>query len=102
MDKLCIVNDADIAKLEAIFVENNQIILEKISILKDEYNNFSNVLQTPNSNKIVPELYDIICKQKDMIEEKDLFFRKSFKVIMKSYEKFWSDTKKSIEERIVS
>ena len=88
---------ADIEELKKKFDKNNSQILEKLKILEKEYLNIDDVLNTPNSNKIMPELYNIIKKYDSIVTNQGVYFDSVFKTTIDEYSKFVNDLSNTIE-----
>lgn len=78
--------------------ENNKNIIEKLGVLKNEYKNMSSILSTPNSNKIIPEIYDVVNKYDKYVKEKEMYFDKVLNVILTEYKEFNDELKNSVEK----
>ena len=87
----------NIEELKTNFEKNNSLILENLKKLEKEYNNMSEVLSTPNSNKIIPELYDIIKKYDDIVTYKGIYFYNVFKITIKEYNQFVNELSQRVE-----
>lgn len=79
------------------FEENNNNISEKIDIIKREYKNMSNVLNTPNSSKIMPELYEMIDKYDKYVKDETVYFDKVFNTIITEYNSLVHEIKNKVE-----
>ena len=64
----------DIKKLKKSLNSNNKAIIDKLNVLKKEYRDIPNILNTPNSNMMIPELYKIVDKYDKYINEMDNYF----------------------------
>ncbi len=78
----------NVDKIKNIFEKNNNEILERLRILEKEYGNMKDVLSTPNSDKIMPELYYLIKNYDEEVTKKGIYFNKVFNTIIKEYENF--------------
>ena len=78
------------------FIENNNLIKDTLKILEKEYSNMSDILNTPNSNKIVPELYKRMKDYDEMVNSKGMYFDKVFTTVINEYNEFIINTKNSI------
>ena len=88
---------SDIEKLKNDFNKNNSLIIEKLRIIEKEYSNMSNVLSTPNSNKIIPEIYNIVKKYDNYVETNGSLLDKSLSLTVKEYNTFISGLQSSIK-----
>ena len=86
----------NIQNLKKNFEENNNRILEKIKVLEKEYKDMKEVLSTPNSDKIMPQLSDLIKKYDENVTKNGLYFEKVFNTILKEYNEFMMETEKSV------
>ena len=55
------------------------------------------VLSTPNSNKMVPELYSIIKKYDDMVTNRGAYFDNVFKTAITEYNQFINELSQSVK-----
>lgn len=89
----------DIEKMFSTFTKSNEIIMESLKEMKKEYSEISNVISTPNSNKIMPQICDFIFKYEKMTGENDVKFKNIFNTIIDEYSSFMSNTKKIIGDK---
>ena len=87
---------SDIEKLRNDFKKNNLLIIEKLKILEKEYSTISDVLSTPNSNNIMPELYNLIKRYDEYTTENGLYFDGVFNTAIDEYDNFIKELKDSI------
>lgn len=86
----------NIVDIKNTFEKNNNTILEKLKELEKEYGNIKEVLSTPNSDKIMPELQELIKNYDNGVTEKGLYFDKVFNSIIKEYDEFMMKTGKAV------
>ena len=86
----------NIQEIKKRFEENNNLILEKIKILEKEYGNIKEVLSTPNSDKVMPELQGLIKKYDENVTDNGIYFDKVFNTIIKEYDEFMKETEESV------
>ena len=85
-----------IEELRDKFEKNNSLIIDKLKVLEKEYNEISEVLSTPNSNKTMPELYSMIKKYDNITSRNGRYFDSVFNTAIKEYSNFINELKISV------
>ena len=93
-DVKCTIDD--IQEMSNVFEKNHSEIINTLKLFEKELVDMPNVLNTPNSSKIMPEFLEYLKKQEENVIEKDVYFKKVFKTIIDEYKEFMIDTKDSI------
>ena len=86
----------DIKNLKNNFKNNNSEIIEKLKILEREYTNMNDILSTPNSNKIIPELCRLIKQFDEYTTSSGLYFDGIFNTVIDEYSSFVAELSNSV------
>lgn len=87
---------SNIEDLKNNFDKYNSLISENLSKIEKEYLNITDVLSTPNSNVIVPELYNLVKKYNDIVTSNGISFNKSLDTAIKEYSEFVNQLKETV------
>ena len=87
---------ANIEELKNDFDKYNSLISENLAKIEREYLNISDVLSTPNSNKIMPDLYKLVKKYDDIVKNKGIAFNKSLDTAINEYNEFVNQLKETV------
>ena len=79
----CTIND--IINMKNVVEENNKEILECLKLMNKDYEEMPNILNTPNSSKIVPFMNQNIA-----------YYTKVFDTIINEYNEFMVDTQEKV------
>ena len=63
----CTIND--IINMKNVVEENNNEILECLKLMDKDYEEMPNILNTPNSNKIIPRFQEYVKEQEQFMNQ---------------------------------
>lgn len=86
----------DISKMKNIFEENSNKILECLKLIDKDYEEMPNILNTPNSNKIIPRFQEYVKEQEKYMNQNVIYYTKVFDTIINEYNEFFVDTKEKV------
>ena len=86
----------NIEELKNNFDKYNSLITENLSKIEKEYLNITDVLSTPNSNVIVPELYNMVKNYNTIVTKNGISFNNSLDTAIKEYSEFVSQLKETV------
>lgn len=90
----CTIND--ISNLKDIIEKNSLEILDCLKKIDKDYEEMPDILNTPNSSKIVPKFVDYVKKKEKYITESNNYYKKVFDTIITEYNEFMTDTKEKV------
>lgn len=88
---------SNIQEFKKNFKENNNLILDNIKLLEKEFDSIGNVLSTPKSNEIMPELYLMIKKYDEMITNNGIYFDDVLNTAINEYSSFINELEMTLE-----
>ena len=90
----CTIND--IINMKNVVEENNKEILECLKLMNKDYEEMPNILNTPNSSKIVPRFQEYVKKQEQFMNQNIAYYTKVFDTIINEYNEFMVDTQEKV------
>ena len=90
----CTIND--IINMKNVVEENNNEILECLKLMDKDYEEMPNILNTPNSNKIIPRFQEYVKEQEQFMNQNIAYYTKVFDTIINEYNEFIVDTKEKV------
>ena len=82
--------------MKNVFEKNNSEIINCLNKLDKDYDDMSNVLSTPNSNKIIPTFQEYVREKKQYVNDKDNYFKNVLNTIVNEYNNFLDETEESV------